>query len=429
MATMNLLRKVKIEDCWKLLPVRRTGDRYDFTSVLSGGAPLVVTAGTFYLEWREEGQRKRRAVGSHPREVKQALLDQAKVVSLRESGMEVQDAPQISARRDQQGPTIADVLARYEEIAPMKYAVKSRSKYLNALRDFQRWCNARQKTHLVQVGRHELIDFMGHLVTKDGLDNSTALDKGRVVHAVFNQQGAEIRMKRGDWPRVTETEVEVYEPAILAKLFAACTVEEYVLFQTFMLTGFREQEVGFLAWDDFNPSRRTLSVTQKRKLGFVPKDREERTVPIPDRLVEMLRKHRPTGSEGEDLVFPTSANQKYRGNAGGQRDRHMLDRLKKLARKAGLNCGRCEGTRSSKAVTCGTAPICKRFGLHKFRHTYATTLLRDGVDLVSLQKLLGHSDLESTRKYLKALEPDDLHAKIARSSLGATVYARAADID
>ena len=424
MAVMNLLRKVKIENSWKRLPVKRIGDRYDFTAVLNGGVQTVVTAGTFYLEWREAGERKRRAVGTHPREAKAAIADQARVVALRESGMEIPDAPQIQARRQHAGPSIADVIARFNEIAPMKYAAKSRAKYLNALRDFQRWCNARQKTHVEQIGRHEVIDFMGHVVAKDGLDNSTALDKGRVVHAVFNQQGADIRMKRGDWPRVTETEVEVYEPAVLEKLFAAATVAEYVLFQTFMLTGFREQEIGFLSWDDFKPARRTLSVTEKRKLGFVPKDKEERTVPIPECLVEMLIKHRPTDTKGEDLVFPTSAKQKYRGNAGGQRDRHMLDRLKKLAKRAGLNCGRCEGTRNGEPATCATAPLCKRFGLHKFRHTYATTLLRDGVDLVSLQKLLGHSDLESTRKYLKALAPDDMHAKIAASSLATNVYQR-----
>ena len=244
MAVMNLLRKVKIENSWKLLPVKRIGDRYDFTAVLNGGVQTVVTAGTFYLEWREAGERKRRAVGTHPREAKAAIADQARVVALRESGMEIPDAPQIQARRQHAGPSIADVIARFNEIAPMKYAAKSRAKYLNALRDFQRWCNARQKTHVEQIGRHEVIDFMGHVVAKDGLDNSTALDKGRVVHAVFNQQGADIRMKRGDWPRVTETEVEVYEPAVLEKLFAAATVDEYVLFQTFMLTGFREQEIG-----------------------------------------------------------------------------------------------------------------------------------------------------------------------------------------
>jgi len=64
-----------------------------------------------------------------------------------------------------------------------------------------------------------------------------------------------------------------------------------------------------------------------------------------------------------------------------------------------------------KPASCEEQPICAEFGSHKFRHTYAT-ILRDGVDLISVQKLLGHNDLASTRKYLRALEPDDLLTKI-----------------
>lgn len=39
------------------------------------------------------------------------------------------------------------------------------------------------------------------------------------------------------------------------------------------------------------------------------------------------------------------------------------------------------------------------YTLHKFRHSYATLLLENGVDIFSIQKLLGHSDLNSTKTY------------------------------
>lgn len=46
------------------------------------------------------------------------------------------------------------------------------------------------------------------------------------------------------------------------------------------------------------------------------------------------------------------------------------------------------------------AGIDKSISAHSLRHTFATRMLQQGVDIVTISKLLGHSNLETTKKYL-----------------------------
>jgi integrase/recombinase XerD len=50
--------------------------------------------------------------------------------------------------------------------------------------------------------------------------------------------------------------------------------------------------------------------------------------------------------------------------------------------------------------------------LHKFRATFATTCLQSGVDLKTVQQWLGHTDLASTMRYLRAARGAGVQAKV-----------------
>ena len=50
--------------------------------------------------------------------------------------------------------------------------------------------------------------------------------------------------------------------------------------------------------------------------------------------------------------------------------------------------------------------------LHKLRRTYATTLLRNGVDLRTVQRFMGHSDMNSTMRYLRPASSKETQAAV-----------------
>jgi len=93
---------------------------------------------------------------------------------------------------------------------------------------------------------------------------------------------------------------------------------------------------------------------------------------------------------------------------------HPQDLL--LATRRGRKLGR-------RVVLRDVKLLCKRLGfdppartLHAFRHTFAVNYLRRGGSVFHLQKVLGHSTLEMTRRYAN-LMTEDLQAVHQRVSL------------
>ena len=136
------MRKVKIDGKWKMLPVASVGEgdarRWDFARVMVAGKPLVAEGGTFYLDYWEDG-RKRRAVGTHRRDAKVAIATQASVLGLRAQGVVTADAPQLRPRVTLAGKSIRNLVESFVEAPPLRLRPKSFAKYRNALETFLAW--------------------------------------------------------------------------------------------------------------------------------------------------------------------------------------------------------------------------------------------------------------------------------------------------
>jgi integrase/recombinase XerD len=185
-------------------------------------------------------------------------------------------------------------------------------------------------------------------------------------------------------------------PTVLSRdevlqFFAAfATDPDRMLVRTTYACGLRIGEVVRLRVADIDSRRGVVVVRQG-------KGRKDRQVPLSPQLLAELRdywrRHRP-----QEWLF-------------AKRDRP----------------GHCSITALQRRVARAVRALgwSKRVSLHTLRHSYATHLLEAGVDVVTLQHLLGHNDLETTARYLHVSTlhlqrlPNPLDELVARPPLAA----------
>lgn len=193
---------------------------------------------------------------------------------------------------------------------------------------------------------------------------------------------------------------------------------------TLVQTGMRPSELGGLHWRRLDLERGTIQIVEKfdQKAGVIdplPKDNEQRSVPLPEDLVMMLRRYRDHAaperretcgvphSAGRcigDLVFRGPRSAPFRSNEWG-----------KGPWKRAMQASGFEGHARP----------------YDLRHTYASWLLQQDVHLAELARMMGHSDWEVTRKYAHLSEQgyDTVrkaitdHRRIARRIADASVTA------
>ena len=147
----------------------------------------------------------------------------------------------------------------------------------------------------------------------------------------------------------------------------------YVCMLVSLDTGIRPKELFGLSEGDFHETH--IIVPPE-----VAKDRERRFLPLGESVIKELKRYLLLKKGwGGDILFPSQDGGRLKTSSWG-------DTLEKYAKQAGI-----EDVRVTP---------------YSFRHTFAVNFLRNGGDVFTLQKILGHTTLEMTRIYVQLSELD-----------------------
>jgi len=373
---VNLTKRVQTSKGSRYCPVALSANgRVKPDVVIVNGQQERHPEGAYYLEWREHGTRVRLSVGKDAAGA--SARRQRKEAELNAMNNGVAVLPENGNNGHQ---SVAAAVAEFLDETKLTKKPKTLAAYTTALNYFTESC---PKLYVQDIERRDMLKFIAFLREEKSQSPRSVYNKFENVMTFLKAQGIRGLVGKNDWPRFVEEEPEVYEKEALDKLFKACDAAERLWYEFFLMTGMREQEVIYCSWEDVNLARRTVTVRFKPQYGFSPKNYKEREVPIPAKLVKSLKAGKTKSDKSCGLVFPT---------AGCKPKLDFLDCLKTCAERAELDK--------------------EKFWLHKFRATFATWSLWAGVDLRTVQQWLGHSDMESTMRYLKPSRSQQVRDKV-----------------
>ena len=160
------------------------------------------------------------------------------------------------------------------------------------------------------------------------------------------------------------------EPEEIEKLLKSCeTLKEFLIVSILWATGITARELVNIRVKDILFEEKAIFVRGlKSKLN-------KRKIPISDNLLYLLRLYIIENNlSPEDRLFPYTRQ-------------WIFNLIRKIGKKAGI----------VKVGKKGIHP-------HHLRHSFAIFCLKNGMDLITLRKLLGHKSIVTTAFYLEVLE-------------------------
>ena len=257
--------------------------------------------------------------------------------------------------------------AMSEAMALRGFASKTRSAYLSWVRRLVQFCRVVPD----QLTTEQVRAFLLHLTQERKLSFSTfnqALNAVRfffleVLHRPFVIEGLHYQKPPRRLP------VVMNDGEMSRLLAAAESLRDRALLETAYATGMRVGEVTRLLITDLDSGRMAIRVDQG-------KGRKDRYLMLSQSLLLTLRAYW-RESKPRVFLFPGEGGNKPLSVSAAQ----------KVFNKAKARAG-----------------ISKPVSFHTIRHSFATHLLEDGVNVRKIQALLGHRSLHTTERYTHVSE-------------------------
>lgn len=255
-----------------------------------------------------------------------------------------------------------------EELVRRNYAANTIHSYLRIVLDFEGYITK----PLEDVDADDLRRYHAYLLDRRKLAVRTVVQRVAAVRFLYCKTLKRRDMKEDlPYPRKYRRRL----PVILSVEEVAQVIDcaRNLFHRALLLTayscGLRRSEVCRLKVSDIDSQRMMIRITQGK--GGVDRD-----VPLSPALLETLREYwrwmRP-----QTYLFPGTEK-------GWRVDRPVT----------------AKAIWEAAAYAAKKAGITKRVSPHILRHSWATHQLEAGMDLKTLQVLLGHDDLETTSRYL-----------------------------
>ena len=271
------------------------------------------------------------------------------------------------------------------------FALRTQESYVDAIVRMSRFYGRDPTTYRIADVEAYLLYLIQERKLSYSTVNQAACASRFLFETVLGHERARFPIPCAKAPR---TQPHLLARAEIAALFAACIHPLHrTLLQTIYAAGLRVSEACALRVKDIDsqPDRMSVRVEQ----GKGAKDRYTLLTPT---LCEQLRQH-VRSYHPRQWLFPKRDGDSHLTIESAQRAYH--------------------GARARAHIT-------KPGGIHTLRHCFATHLLEGGVDLYTIQRLLGHGNIGTTSRYLhltspqfaapKGVDPLDLLAGLPRVS-------------